>query len=66
MHISVIQFSLTTEMDSLLVLKFAFPCELRGFHVYKELWNSRLNEKLDTIHEENNSHDRYAVRQLLQ
>ena len=40
---------------------FAFPCGLRGFHVYKELWNPKLNEKLETIHEENNPHDRYAV-----
>ncbi|KAL9954833.1 hypothetical protein ACROYT_G042414, partial [Oculina patagonica] len=44
-----------------LVLNFAFPCGLRGFHVYKELWNPKLNEKLATIHEENNPHDRYAV-----
>ena len=44
-----------------LVLNFAFPCGLRGFHVYKELWNPKLNEKLETIHEENNPHDRYAV-----
>ena len=56
-------FNFTTEMDSLnsLVLNFAFPCGLRGFHVYKELWNPKLNEKLETIHEENNPHDRYAV-----
>ena len=44
-----------------LVLNFAFPCGLRGFHVYKELSNPKLNEKLETIHEENNPHDRYAV-----
>ena len=48
-------------MDSSLALNLAFPCGLRGLHVYKELWNPRLNEKLDTIHEENNPHDRYAV-----
>ena len=56
-------FNFTTEMDSSnsLVLNFAFPCGLRGFHVYKELWNPKLNEKLETIHEENNPHDRYAV-----
>ena len=54
-------FSLTTEMDSSQILNFAFSCEVRGFHVYKELWNPRLNEKLDTFHEENNPHDRYAV-----
>ena len=40
-------FSFTTEMDSPLIFNFAFP--LRGFHVYKELWNPRLNEKLDTV-----------------
>ena len=44
-----------------LVLNFAFPCGLRGFHVYKDLWVPKLNEKLETIHEENNPHDRYAV-----
>ena len=48
-------------MDTSLILNFAFPCGLRGFHVYKELWNPRLNEKLDTIHEENNPHGRYTV-----
>ena len=56
-------FNFTTEMDSSnsLVLNFAFPCGLRGFHVYKDLWVPKLNEKLETIHEENNPHDRYAV-----
>ena len=58
-HFSHLSF--TTEMDSSLVLNFAFPCGLRGFHVYKGQWNPRLNEKLDTIHKENNPHDRYAV-----
>ena len=48
-------------MDSSLALNLAFPCGLGGFHVYKELWNPRLNEKLHTIHEENNPHDWYAV-----
>ena len=55
-------FSLTTEMDHYsLVLNFAFPCGLRGFHVYKELWNPGLSKKLDTIYQENNPYDRYAV-----
>ena len=48
-------------MDSSLVLNFLFSCELSGFHIYKELWNPRLNEKLDAIHKENNPHNRYAV-----
>ena len=56
-------FNFTTEMDSSnsLVLNFAFPCGLRGFHVYKDPWVPKLNEKLETIHEETNPHDRYAV-----
>ena len=58
-------FSFTTEMDSLLALNFAFPCGLCGFHVYKELWNPRLNEKLDTIHEENNPHPGGYLGQFL-
>ena len=49
-------FSFTTEMDSSLVLNFAFPCGLRVFHVYKELRNHRLNGKLDAVPEENNPH----------
>ena len=60
-HSHFSHFSLTTEMDSSLVLNFAFPCGLRGFQVYKELWNPRLDEKLDTIHKQNNLHDSYAV-----
>ena len=39
-HFSHLSF--TTEMDSSLLLNFAFPCGLRGFHVYKELWNPRV------------------------
>ena len=39
-------------MDSLLVSNFAFPCGLCGFNVYKELWNPKLNEKLEIIHEQ--------------
>ena len=55
------QFSLTTEMDSSLALNFAFLCGLCSFHIYEEQWNPRLNEKLDTIHKENNPRDRYVV-----
>ena len=57
-HAHFSHFSLTTEMDYSVVLNFAFPC---GFHVYKELWNPGLSKKLDTIYEENNPYDRYAV-----
>ena len=44
-----------------LLVNFVFPCGQRGFHVYKELWNLRLNEKQDIIQKENNPYDHYAV-----
>ena len=54
-------FQLHNCNGSSLALNLAFPCGLLCLQVYKELWNPRLNEKLDRIHEENNPHDRYAV-----
>ena len=33
-------------MDSSLALNLAFPCGLRGFHVYKQRWNPRLKGRL--------------------
>ena len=53
-------------MDSLPVLNFVFPCRLRGgFHVFKELWNPRLNEKFDTIHEETHAGWLFALYDYL-
>ena len=52
-------------MDSSLVLIFVVPCGLHNFHTHKVLWNSRLNEKIDRVDEESNSHDRYAVAAII-
>ena len=36
----------------------SFPCNLRGFHVYKEIWTP---EVLCAIHESDNPYDRFAI-----
>ena len=38
-----------------------FPCGLRGYHVYKEIWNPTVGEKMPCVFERNNPHDRYAI-----
>lgn len=42
-------------------LQYSFPCGLRGFHVYKEIWKPKVGDVLSCIHERNNQHDRYAI-----
>lgn len=42
-------------------LTVSFPCGLRGFHVYKDIWNPVLGEELCTIHESDNVYDRFAI-----
>ena len=42
-------------------VQYSFPCGLRGYHVYKEIWNPIVGEKLACIFERNNPHDRYAI-----
>ena len=39
----------------------SFLCGLRGYHVYQVQWIPTLNEILPTIHERDNSCDRYAI-----
>ena len=39
----------------------SFPCGLRGFHVYQDIWKPANGEALNCIHEKKNSHDRYAI-----
>ena len=36
-------------------------CIIRGYHVYKEVWNSSIREEFVCFAEEENSHDRKAV-----
>ena len=42
-------------------VKYSFPCGVRGFHVYKEVWKRILRERLNLSHERKNLHDRYAI-----
>jgi hypothetical protein len=39
----------------------SFPCGLRGFHVYQDIWKPVNGEALNCIHERKNTHDRYAI-----
>ena len=42
-------------------VQYSFPCGLRGFHVYKEIWKPKVSAVLTCIHERNNQHGRYAI-----
>ena len=42
-------------------IRTTFPCGLRGFHVYQDIWKPVIGETLHCIHERNNDHDRYAI-----
>ena len=42
----------------------SFPCGLRGFHVYQEIWKPIKGEVLNCVHDRKNIHDRYAKEQL--
>ena len=40
---------------------FEKECSIRGYHVYKEIWESAISEELDCRREPSNAVDRYAV-----
>ena len=40
---------------------FEFSWSVRGYHVYKEIWEAELSEILECVRETNNKTDRYAV-----
>ncbi len=42
-------------------ISVSFPCGLRGYHVYRNIWHPEQDEVLRTIHEYDNPHDRYAI-----
>lgn len=42
-------------------LTFTFLCGLRGYHVYRSVWNPVVSECLPARHESYNAHDRYAI-----
>ena len=42
-------------------VQYSFPCGLRGFHVYREIWKPKVGDVLSCIHERKNHHDRYVI-----
>ena len=40
---------------------YSFKCDLRGFHVYKEVWSPIVGEQLKCCYEINNCYDRHAI-----
>ena len=40
---------------------FEKECNIRGYHVYKEIWEAAIGEELDCRREPSNAIDRYAV-----
>ena len=40
---------------------FEWPCCIRGYHIYKEIWDAAIGEHLTCERENSNNHDRYAV-----
>ena len=52
--------SLVSDMATA-TLSITFPCGLRRFHVYRNIWSPVLDKVLCTIHESSNPHDSYAI-----
>ncbi len=40
-------------------------CIVRGYHVYKAIWDLYLGDDFTTKHQKNNPHDKYAIAVLL-
>ena len=41
--------------------QFTVKCTVRSHHVYKRIWTPQASERLETVCEVNNEHDKYAV-----
>ena len=44
-----------------LYFQVSYRSVVRGFHVYKAIWNPVVNEELSTAQEPDNPEDRYAI-----
>ena len=42
--------------------EFERTCCIRGYHVYREIWEAAVGEELMCAREPHNSHDRYVVK----
>ena len=38
-----------------------FSCAIRGYHVYRNVWQPKENEKLQCDHESDNNYDLFAL-----
>ena len=41
--------------------RFKIKCASRGFHVYRDIWKSKLSQLLEVFHEQGNVHDPFAM-----
>ena len=41
--------------------EWRFLCVIRGYHVYKDVWDPYLGDGFTTKHDRNNPHDMYTV-----
>jgi len=41
--------------------EFGRDCCIRGYHIYKEIWEAAAGEVLECVREPHNAQDRYAV-----
>ena len=44
--------------------EWRFACVIRGYHVYKDVWDPYPGDSFTTKHEQNNQHDKYTVAVL--
>ena len=49
------------KLKIVIVKEYQHKSTVKGFHVYKEIWNPVEGEVLDTIMEPENPRDKYAV-----
>ena len=41
---------------------FVFSAAVRGFHVYRDIWNPQIDEELICLHEERNLFDMFSIK----
>ena len=42
-------------------ISFDFPSFIRGYHIFKDIWDPQMNEVLQCKHEKGNSADKFAI-----
>ena len=51
----------TNMAESSSTSEIRIPSAVRGYHVYKEIWDPFIDDTFTTKHERGNAHDRYAM-----